>query len=1052
MQHLCLRHASTSCLCQQRVARIRSSMSTMTLRPPAHRPAVRHGQSRSPHLLPLTWLGVRVCRCLADKHTSTGPTGHSASTPASGGAGAEEAERFSPAPESLPTLTPEASAPEPLHVTPAPFVTPALDAEPAASDVKEPEAVAVLIEPIAAQAEADSEGHIIASSPAALSPSLSTAAQAAAPPAGPTAEEMVTASITPVAPTVEIAAEQDKTGADEAAAGKAGADEAAAGKAGAEEAAAGKAGAEEAAAGKAGAEKAGAEKAEAGAEDAEAGVDKPGATVQSHPINVDEYFAAGELVTELQSGVGSRKEGWFIAQLGVVILIATQPFKLQGFLDVAGVVLLTAGLVFLMMMMPLQLLLLPSPLLLLPPPLLPPPLLLLLLPPPLLPPPLLLPLLLLPPPPLLPPPLLLPHRVYSLLSLGRNLSPMPVPRARHTLVTSGMYAFVRHPMYAGLLMFCMGLTILTRSETRILLVLLLWWILEQKSVVEEVALLERYPDEYAEYKARVKKGRGSLAQRGPSPTAPTKLRILRAIVAPAVAGGPSPAPAPSSSSPAEAANPLPAVSPAASDETKSDEYSETMNRKMGTSLSYRHELGIDYNRILPDLIVGSCLQARSQLPPTAEDVDRLAEQEGVTTIFSLQAATKAKCKVHCRHACQPSTACPHPGGIPLPQEDCDMAYFKLDLEPIKARCMERGDVKHVRFPIRDFDPYDLRRKLPKAVARLAREHDPKVGTVYIHCTAGMGRAPATALAYMNWIRGMQLDHAYSMLTSMRRCGPKASVTSCGTRLLFINLLGLPPQIEAIRSATSDLLLGTDPVETTIAVHRFGQAKSIQVAGLDVGWHAPLPMEKETKPPFRFVLHRKLYPGKYQYKLIVDGNWTFSADHPTARDNNNTSECLLALQQPEAACDPAACTRSLCVPCCWPADNVLEVIPAKMDPMTVQTQMRLLTPNTQLTQAEQEELRAMLCPWAMHNNPGDWGPTEPATLVTPAREDHFAVITDRLDFAPNNLDAVFLRIHAAGVRLADFLQRQKFLVVPRVHHRHCSMTSQQRLTYIVDLHD
>ncbi|KAL6750276.1 protein-tyrosine phosphatase-like protein [Haematococcus lacustris] len=316
---------------------------------------------------------------------------------------------------------------------------------------------------------------------------------------------------------------------------------------------------------------------------------------------------------------------------------------------------------------------------------------------------------------------------------------------------------------------------------------------------------------------------------------------------------------------------------------------------MGTSLSYRHELGIDYNRILPDLIVGSCLQ-------TAEDVDRLAEQEGVTTIFSLQ-------------------------------EDCDMAYFKLDLEPIKARCMERGDVKHVRFPIRDFDPYDLRRKLPKAVARLAREHDPKAGTVYIHCTAGMGRAPATALAYMNWIRGMQLDHAYSMLTSMRRCGPK---------------------IEAIRSATSDLLLGTDPVETTIAVHRFGQAKSIQVAGLDVGWHAPLPMEKETKPPFRFVLHRKLYPGKYQYKLIVDGNWTFSADHPTARDNNNTN-------------------------------NVLEVIPAKMDPMTVQTQMRLLTPNTHLTQAEQEELRAMLCPWATHNNPGDWGPTEPATLETPASE-------------------------------------------------------------------
>ncbi len=48
------------------------------------------------------------------------------------------------------------------------------------------------------------------------------------------------------------------------------------------------------------------------------------------------------------------------------------------------------------------------------------------------------------------------------------------------------------------------------------------------------------------------------------------------------------------------------------DKAKSDEYSETMNRKMGTSLHYRHELGIDYNRILPDLIVGSCLQVGKQ--------------------------------------------------------------------------------------------------------------------------------------------------------------------------------------------------------------------------------------------------------------------------------------------------------------------------------------------------------------------------------------------------------------------------------------------------------
>eukprot|EP00967_Tisochrysis_lutea_P136662 scaffold244022_cov24-Tisochrysis_lutea.AAC.1 len=37
---------------------------------------------------------------------------------------------------------------------------------------------------------------------------------------------------------------------------------------------------------------------------------------------------------------------------------------------------------------------------------------------------------------------------------------------------------------------------------------------------------------------------------------------------------------------------------------------------------------------------------------------------------------------------------------------------------------------------------------------------------------GMGRAPATALAYMNWIRGIQLDEGFKLLTSLRRCGPK----------------------------------------------------------------------------------------------------------------------------------------------------------------------------------------------------------------------------------------------------------------------------------------
>jgi hypothetical protein len=41
---------------------------------------------------------------------------------------------------------------------------------------------------------------------------------------------------------------------------------------------------------------------------------------------------------------------------------------------------------------------------------------------------------------------------------------------------------------------------------------------------------------------------------------------------------------------------------------KTEDYSSNMQQAMGTPLTYRHELGMNYNHVLPDLIVGSCLQ------------------------------------------------------------------------------------------------------------------------------------------------------------------------------------------------------------------------------------------------------------------------------------------------------------------------------------------------------------------------------------------------------------------------------------------------------------
>lgn len=71
------------------------------------------------------------------------------------------------------------------------------------------------------------------------------------------------------------------------------------------------------------------------------------------------------------------------------------------------------------------------------------------------------------------------------------------------------------------------------------------------------------------------------------------------------------------------------------------------------------------------------------------------------------------------------------------QEDSDMAYFNLDINPIIKRCEERGDIKHVRFSIRDFDPFSLRQRLPEAVAILVKEAASGQSKLYIHCTAGL---------------------------------------------------------------------------------------------------------------------------------------------------------------------------------------------------------------------------------------------------------------------------------------------------------------------------
>lgn len=51
--------------------------------------------------------------------------------------------------------------------------------------------------------------------------------------------------------------------------------------------------------------------------------------------------------------------------------------------------------------------------------------------------------------------------------------------------------------------------------------------------------------------------------------------------------------------------------------------------------------------------------------------------------------------------------------------------------------------------IRDFDAYDLRMRLPAVVSKLYKAVNRNGGVTYVHCTAGLGRAPAVAVWCLN---------------------------------------------------------------------------------------------------------------------------------------------------------------------------------------------------------------------------------------------------------------------------------------------------------------
>jgi protein-S-isoprenylcysteine O-methyltransferase Ste14 len=84
------------------------------------------------------------------------------------------------------------------------------------------------------------------------------------------------------------------------------------------------------------------------------------------------------------------------------------------------------------------------------------------------------------------------------LGLGQALTPVPIPKEGAPLITKGIYRYVRHPIYSGVVLAALGLVIIGASAGHIVGWIALYVVLSIKASGEESMLTERHPD-YAAY-------------------------------------------------------------------------------------------------------------------------------------------------------------------------------------------------------------------------------------------------------------------------------------------------------------------------------------------------------------------------------------------------------------------------------------------------------------------------------------------------------------------------------------------------------------------------
>ena len=93
--------------------------------------------------------------------------------------------------------------------------------------------------------------------------------------------------------------------------------------------------------------------------------------------------------------------------------------------------------------------------------------------------------------------------IMAIKDLGSNLSPLPRPLPNANLITSGIYRFMRHPMYFSLILISFGLFITKLSLYHLGLTISLALIIKFKIILEEKYLNKKFKN-YFLYSNKVK--------------------------------------------------------------------------------------------------------------------------------------------------------------------------------------------------------------------------------------------------------------------------------------------------------------------------------------------------------------------------------------------------------------------------------------------------------------------------------------------------------------------------------------------------------------------